>query len=111
MRRASAIVAAGIFVAALGGCSGGGGGGGGGGGTQGPLQYTGNANPAVITTSNAAVLAAIATDTSAGADVTGAFSSATPPSESQGGRAISISGVGWPIGCARSWQSPGQMHG
>ncbi|HEV8106081.1 MAG TPA: hypothetical protein VGP97_01065, partial [Burkholderiales bacterium] len=50
------------------------------------MQYTGNANPAVITTSNAAVLAAIATDTSAGADVTGAFSSATPPSESQGGQ-------------------------
>jgi uncharacterized repeat protein (TIGR01451 family) len=73
MRATLAAIAAGIFFGGLVGCSGGGGGGGGGGPT--PVQYTGNTNPAVISTSNAAVLTANAANTETGADVAGAFSS------------------------------------
>ena len=84
-----ALASAGIFFASLAGCSGGGGGGGsGGGGGQAALQYTGNANPASITTTNAAILAASATNTAAGSDVAGAFSSAAPGSESQVGQGV-----------------------
>jgi uncharacterized repeat protein (TIGR01451 family) len=84
MRTALAAIAAGIFFGGLAGCSGGGGGGGGGG--PAPLQYTGNTNPAVIGTSNAAVVTANATNTETGADVAGAFSSVAPSHEPQTGQ-------------------------
>jgi hypothetical protein len=87
MSKALAGLAAGMFFVGLAGCSGGGGGGGGG-GTQAPLQYTGNSNPAFITETNAGVLAANATNTTAGADVAGAFSSAAPGSESPTGQGL-----------------------
>jgi len=78
MKRALAGLAAGVFCVGLAACSGGGGGGGGGGAA--PLVYTGNTNPAVIGTSNAAVLTANASDTDSGADVAGAFTSSLAPS-------------------------------
>jgi uncharacterized repeat protein (TIGR01451 family) len=85
MGRALAGLVAWILVG-LAGCSGGGGGGGSGGG-EAALQYTGNTNPAVIDTSNAAVLTASASNTDASADVAGAFASVAPsqgPQTTQG---------------------------
>jgi|SoiMethySBSTD1v2_1073268.scaffolds.fasta_scaffold97877_3 uncharacterized repeat protein (TIGR01451 family) len=84
MRKLLAGIAAGMFVVGLAGCSGGGGSGGGGGG-QAALQYTGNTNPAVISTSNAAVLTGTASNTESGADVAGAFGSVTPSQGPQTG--------------------------
>src|SRR6185503_17992866 len=56
------------------------------GGGPGPLVYTGNTNPAVIGTSNAAVLVANATGADAGtAEITGVFSSVAPSPASQRG--------------------------
>lgn len=62
-----ARVVAGFFFAVLAGCGGGGGGGGGAVGGQTELQYSGNTNAAIITTSNAGILAANATNPTDGA--------------------------------------------
>jgi uncharacterized repeat protein (TIGR01451 family) len=76
--------AAGLLFAGLVGCSGGGGGGGGGGGSgTAPLQFSGNSNPALISTSNAAVISSSAMNTDAGGDVAGAFTSAAASNKTQ----------------------------
>jgi hypothetical protein len=90
MRTALAVIAAGIVCAGLAGCSGGGGGGGGGGSGGGdtPVSYTGNTNPAAISESNAALLAAAATNSAGTAEITGVVSSAASGSEPQQGEGI-----------------------
>jgi hypothetical protein len=85
----STRVAAALLLAALWGCSGGGGGGdGGGGGGTAPLQYTGNTSPANISESNAALLAAAATNSAGTAEITGVVSSTAPGGGSHQGEGI-----------------------